>query len=130
LNINNILNKFNNNFKGSYGFDKLSKYLVIIGLVFSFSRYTSFLGLALIIYGIWRSFSKNKHKRYHELEILENFTYKFSQNLYKYKVSILQYRNYKIFKCPNCSQKLRVPRKQGHVTITCKKCGNTFKGKS
>lgn len=130
LNINNLLSKFKNNFKDSYGIDKLSRYLLIAGLVLSLSRYTTFLGLALVIYGTWRSFSKNKYKRYQELAVFENLILRFKQKFYSHKASAEQYKNYKIFKCPNCSQKLRIPRKQGNVTITCKKCGNKFKGKS
>lgn len=130
MNINNLLNKLHNNLRGSYGLDKLSKYLLAAGLIFSLSRYTSILGLILIIYGIWRSFSKNRYKRYQELAAFEKFIYWISHKFNIRKVSIKQYKNFKIFKCPNCSQKLRIPRKQGNVTITCRRCGNKFRGKS
>lgn len=124
------MNKFNSFFKGSYGWDLLSKYLVILGMVLTFTRYTFGLGLILIVYSIYRSLSKNKNKRYNELRIFENSLFKMKQKLNLYKNKFEQNRNFKILTCPNCSQKLRIPRKKGSVTITCKKCGKKFEGKS
>lgn len=33
---------------------------------------------------------------------------------------------YRIFECPKCSQKLRVPKGIGRIEITCKRCGEKF----
>jgi len=33
-------------------------------------------------------------------------------------------RTYKYVKCPNCRQRLRVPKGKGEISITCSKCGN------
>lgn len=33
---------------------------------------------------------------------------------------------YKYFECPNCSQKIRVPKGHGKIEITCPKCGEKF----
>ncbi|MBC8062803.1 MAG: hypothetical protein H7Y18_19400 [Clostridiaceae bacterium] len=124
------MNKFNSFFKSSYGWDFLSKYLVILGLVLTLTRYTITLGLLLMIVATLRSFSKNKSKRYRELLTFENFLIKLKQKLNLYKNKFQQNKTYKILTCPTCSQKLRVPRKKGHITITCKKCGKKFEGKS
>ena len=32
--------------------------------------------------------------------------------------------------CPDCKTTLRVPRGHGKIKIVCRKCGNTFTGKS
>jgi hypothetical protein len=130
LNFRNYLNKIAYHFRDSHGFDKFSKYLLIVGLILSAGRYTAILGYAIIIYGIWRSISKNKYKRQQELSVFENYLLIIKQKFYRYKSSILGFRKYKTFKCPNCSQKLRIPRRKGNVVITCKKCGTEFKGKS
>lgn len=130
LNTNSFQSKISNMFKDSYGVDKLTKYLYIIGLLFSLSRYTLPLGAVFVIYGTYRAFSKNKYKRYQELAVFDNFILKLKQKFYSNKASIEKRKNYKIFTCPTCSQKLRVPRKKGNITITCKKCNNEFKGKS
>jgi hypothetical protein len=130
LNFKNYINKLSYYFKDSYGLDKLSKFLIIAGFILSSGRLTGILGYTLIIYGAWRSFSKNKYKRQQELSVFENYLSILKQSFYKYKSSILEFPKYKIFKCPNCSQKLRVPRKKGNVVITCKRCSTEFKGKS
>jgi hypothetical protein len=104
--------------------------LLIGGVVLSSGKYTAFVGYGLIAYGLWRSLSKNKHKRSQELYVFDNYFMKLKQKFFKYKASFLEHQEYKIFKCPNCSQKLRVPRKKGKLVITCKKCRNEFKGKS
>lgn len=130
MNIKNYLNKIAYSLRDSYGFDKLSKYLYIAGLVLSVSRYTSTLGLVLVGYGTFRTFSKNKYKRYQELSTFEKYLSIIKQEYYRYKSNLIDYRHYKIFKCPDCSQKLRIPRKQGNVVIKCKKCNAEFKGRS
>ncbi len=35
-------------------------------------------------------------------------------------------RYYKYFNCPNCNQKVRVPKGKGKIEITCPKCRTTF----
>ena len=126
------VNKFNSFFKDSYGWDFLSKYIGILGLLLVLTRNTIGLsvGLLLIICSVWRSLSKNKSKRYEELHIFEDFLFKMKRKLNSYKNKFQQNKSFKILTCPNCSQKLRVPRKKGNITITCKKCGKKFEGKS
>jgi hypothetical protein len=130
LNFRNLLNKISYYFRDSYGLDKLSKYLLFAGIILSAGRYTIIFSYALLIYGSWRAISKNKYKRHQELAVFENFLLLLNQKFYRFKASLKGFRQYKIFKCPSCSQKLRIPRKKGKITITCKKCGTEFKGKS
>lgn len=125
-----MINRNTNNFKNTYGWDKLSSFILILGLIFLCNRFTLAGGIVLIIYSIWRSFSKNKYKRSLELQAFNNFMFSISQKFYRLNVRIRELSQYKIFKCPKCSQKLRVPRKKGNITITCKKCGYEFKGRS
>ncbi|MDF2882877.1 MAG: hypothetical protein K0R54_3434 [Clostridiaceae bacterium] len=124
------MNRFSHYFNESYGWDKLSKYLLIIGLFLFFSRSTMITGMVLVIYSTFRSISKNKYKRYQELRAFENLLLIVKREIYGLKIKFGDFRKYKIFKCPSCAQKLRVPRKKGKLTITCKKCGAEFKGKS
>lgn len=130
MNFRNYFNKIAYYFKDSYGFDTFSKYLFIAGLLLTVSRYTTIFGYALFIYGIWRCISKNKSKRYKELAVFEKYLLVLRQRFYRYKAFVMGFHQYKVFKCPNCSQKLRVPRKKGNVVITCKKCFKEFKGRS
>ena len=39
-------------------------------------------------------------------------------------------RQYKYFLCPQCAQRLRVPRGKGKIRVTCTHCGNVFEMKS
>lgn len=130
MNFRNYLYKIAYYLRDSYGFDNFSKYLLILGFILSISRYTIIVGYAIVIYGTWRVFSKNKYKRQRELVVFENCLFTIKQRFYRCKSSILGFRQYKIFKCPECSQKLRVPRKKGKLVVTCKKCGTEFKGRS
>ncbi|SMC25123.1 hypothetical protein SAMN02745134_02370 [Clostridium acidisoli DSM 12555] len=124
------MNKYNKIFKDSYGIDRLSKYLLAIGVVFLISRITLFPGIVLIIYAAWRAISKNKYKRYQELQAFDHVFEIIRQKFYRIKYKFNEYRQYKVFKCPECSQKLRVPRKKGKITITCKNCNKKFKGRT
>ncbi len=40
------------------------------------------------------------------------------------------YRNYRYLVCPQCHQKLRVPRGKGKIKVTCTTCKNQFIAKS
>lgn len=130
MNFRNYLYKIAYYLRNSYGFDKLSKYLLIAGCVLTITKYTAIAGYVIIAYGVWRILSKNRYKRQRELFVFENCVLTVKQKFYRYEASMSDFRKYKIFKCPKCSQKLRVPRKKGKVVISCKKCCTEFKGKS
>jgi len=111
-------------------FDALSKYLIIVGAVFLLNKHFRIFGIALIGYAVWRGFSKNRFKRNRELIAFENSIFTLRQRFSKFKITANRSLKYKVFECPNCSQKLRVPRKKGNITITCSRCQTKFKVKS
>ena len=39
-------------------------------------------------------------------------------------------KNYRFYKCPQCKQKVRVPKGRGKICITCPKCRTEFVKKS
>ncbi|OPJ57315.1 hypothetical protein [Clostridium oryzae] len=130
MNLRGYINKLAYYFKDSYGFDMLSRVLFITGAILSISHVTAIPGLGLMVYSIWRATSKNRYKRYNELASFQRFTGAIKSKYSRTILSITEAPRYKIFKCPTCGQKLRVPRRQGKIIIQCKKCGNEFKGKS
>ena len=79
---------------------------------------------------IFRIFSKNIFKRKQEnhkyLKMENSVTDWSKQKLNRVKDS----KTHKYFTCPDCKQKLRVPRGQGKISVTCPKCKKSFKGKS
>lgn len=132
--------------KGIYGIDLLSLLLLLIASLLNFSKYTMFIGTALTLISIFRIFSKNIYKRQSENNTLISFLNKplskfglripynsqpidftsFSYAFQIIKKTITEKKNYKITKCPNCGQKLRLPRKKGKIVVTCKRCLHKF----
>lgn len=123
---------------GRYGGDQLSRALLVLSFILLIL--TNFLPrnlsiLVIIAYipvviCLLRIFSKNIYKRQQE-----NYKYIIIKNRaldwVKHRSNkIKDMRTHKYFVCKNCKQKLRVPRGQGKISITCPKCKNTFKAKS
>lgn len=121
---------------GRYGTDQLSKVLLWISLaclaVSMFTRLNVFyiLGLVLLIYTYYRMFSRNVAKRYAENQKYLNWRYGFAVRRNKRKVHWEQRKIYRFYKCPQCRQKVRVPKGKGKVAITCPKCRMEFVRKS
>jgi ribosomal protein L37AE/L43A len=69
-------------------------------------------------------FSKNIDKRRKENLVLLKLVNNTKTWYYRINARRQQAKQYKIFKCPQCGQKLRVPRGKGKVSIKCSKCGN------
>ena len=132
--------------QGIYGIDLLSLILLLFASLFNISKYTSFIGFALVIVSLLRIFSKNISKRRSENNTLVNFLNKplsklnlripyniqpidFTSFSYSYKIlknRLKEKKNFKITKCPNCGQKLRLPRRKGNIVVTCKRCLHKF----
>ncbi|MCI5740219.1 MAG: hypothetical protein MR302_01655 [Lachnospiraceae bacterium] len=121
---------------GRYGTDQLSKLILWISLaclaVSMFTRLNVFyiLGLVLLIYTYYRMFSRNVAKRYAENQKYLNWRYGFAVRRNKRKVHWEQRKIYRFYKCPQCRQKVRVPKGKGKVAITCPKCRMEFVRKS
>ncbi|CZR75340.1 Zn-finger containing protein [Clostridium saccharolyticum WM1] [Clostridioides difficile] len=126
--------------QGRYGVDAFSKFLLVIGLIVVFLSYVFrgrvvgticyALGWILIIYCYFRMFSRNVTKRYTENQTFLTRTYKIRSFFYKQKSMWRQRKTHHIYKCPTCSQKIRVPRGNGKIEIRCPKCSTTFIKKS
>lgn len=117
---------------GRYGPDQLNMALlitaVIIGLIGGLTNLpvVSFLGDIILIYTLFRLFSRNIPARRRENDRFLRF-WSPIKNKFKNKViQIKSMRHYKFFKCPGCKKTLRVPRNKGKIQITCPKCGERF----
>ena len=119
---------------GRYGNDQLNQFIVaIISMVLEIiTRQSLFytLTLVLLILAYVRVFSRNINKRYEEnmkfLQKKDAILNKFR----KQKYYAAQRRNFHIYTCPQCKQKIRIPKGKGKISITCPKCRTSFIKKS
>ena len=121
---------------GRYGVDELGRFLsilvTILLLVSIFWRNLILILIAFVLL-IWmyaRVFSKNYVARRREnswyLKMMKPFRRMFS-GIY---LRVRDGKNYRYFTCPNCHQRLRVPKGKGKITIKCPKCSTRFDAKS
>lgn len=121
-----VIKMFRKMFIGRNGPDQLSFALTIMAFILSLIpwSYMFFISLALVVVAFLRMFSKNIEKRRKENLVLLNMVNKIKLWYYRIKVKQEQRKLYKVFKCPSCFQKLRVPRGKGKISIKCSKCGH------
>lgn len=118
---------------GRYGVDKLSKHLVYGAVIASIVSIFLPIGilyplsLVMIIWGYFRIFSRNHAKRYQEGMAYERFLAKIKKGPNQLKYEMQQRKGYRIFKCPNCKQRMRIPKGRGNVEIRCRKCSTVFR---
>lgn len=128
--------KFRQFMIGRYGTDSLNQCLSIAALAFAvLSLVTAvnlFYILALVLWGfsIFRSFSRNISKRTSENYAFYNTKAAISNTIAQKKREYTTRKQYHYYRCPQCSQKLRVPRGRGKIEICCPKCGKQFIKKS
>lgn len=125
---------------GRYGVDDLGRLLsgMVLGCLvismFSFMlpalTFFYWIGLALMIYSFFRMLSKNTAKRYAENQKFLNWRYRAAVKRNQEKTHFEQRKIYRFYKCPQCSQKVRVPKGKGKICITCPKCRTEFIKKS
>ncbi len=134
--MNNLKDKFRRFMVGRYGTDELNGFLLTIILVmvvcnlFIRSSFLVWIELLCLILSYLRMFSKNTGRRFQENQKFLTFLFRVREGLKNIKPRVEEARKYKIFKCPRCGQKLRIPRGHGKISIHCRKCGCDFEGKS
>lgn len=135
-------------FQGRYGPDKLTLALFWAGIgcsilgwalagvpyVYSVLR---ILALACYVYGVFRMLSRNFAARQRELAAYFRMESKIKAFWHKLRYGSrnvvnlnAERKKYKYLICPQCRQKLRVPKGKGNLRVTCAKCGCKFNAKS
>lgn len=109
---------------GRYGTDKLNMYILGAGVIACLltmflpfvvvKLFLTVLSYALMIWALFRTFSRNTYKRYQENRKFLLF------------LERLKDREHKHFTCPKCRQFVRVPRGKGKIAIKCPKCSEKF----
>ncbi len=132
----NLRYRFTRFMQGRYGVDNLSRFLaialVVIAILSTFVRipFSGFITFALLIVVYFRMFSKNISKRYAENQKYLQLTGRFTDFFKNFKSNLSQRKDYHIYKCPRCNQKIRIPRGKGHIMVRCPRCGFEFHKKS
>ena len=139
---------------GRYGSDQFSRFMLLLAFIFVILSYL-FRGVWFLSLFVWvllilvylRMFSRNIQARYNEntrylmaKEKVVGFfkgrrsasanggsSYTGSQNSHG---SYRSDEEHRIFRCPKCEQRVRVPRGKGRIEITCPKCGHHFTKRS
>lgn len=116
---------------GRYGVDQLTWVLLALSLLLSLcgsifrSNVLGILCWAVLVVCYLRIFSRNIYARQQENQKLLQFWWKLKNGRSECP-SREQRKNFRVFSCPTCKQKLRVPRGKGKISISCPKCGRSF----
>lgn len=119
-----------------YGTDELNNLLIGIAfvlIVINIFVRASWLGLiatAILVYTLWRGLSTQVDDRRNENEVFLDHAGRFRPWLRDPRAAFKEARTYKHVMCPDCGQKVRVPRHKGKLRVTCPKCHTKFEVKS
>lgn len=121
---------------GRYGVDQFTKFLMwlslgcIVASTFLRTGWLDLIALLLMGYMYFRIFSRNIQKRYQENNKYLQIRNKFFGRFKNIKRDMVIRKTHHIYRCPNCSQKIKIPKGKGKVAIRCPKCYTEFVKKS
>ena len=118
-----------------YGADQLSQFLTWAALVLLLlgaflTPILTIIGYACFIWAIVRMLSKNPAARRKENQWYLNKSWKIKTAVKQFIARVKNSKEYKYFRCPKCHSYLKLKRGAGEGTVTCGKCGNTFRKKA
>lgn len=122
--------------QGRYGQDDFSRFLlgaVLAGIVFNVffqNRGLSLLIWGLLFYSYFRVFSKNHAARYAENQHYLNTTARLRGWLNQQKRLSGERKYHHIYTCPQCRQKIRIPKGKGKIMVRCPRCQHEFQKRS
>lgn len=107
----------------------LALILYIVALV-SRVVFINFVSLALLVYAWLRMTSRSVEARRRENYLFLSKIGPLGPWLRNPVAAFQEARAYKHFKCPECGQRMRVPRRRGRLRVRCPKCQHRFEMKS
>ena len=121
---------------GRNGPDSLARTFLWAGIILTFiEAFTgvgifSLLGLACLLYSLFRCFSRNIPARARENAAFLSKTSGIRTAWRRFNARWDERKTKKFIKCPQCRQSLSVPKGKGKLRVTCPKCHNKFDVKS
>jgi DNA-directed RNA polymerase subunit RPC12/RpoP len=128
--------KFARFMQGRYGVDQLGQFLNILLLVLILvnfiarSRILDLVIILLFIFGYSRMFSRNYSRCTKQNQWFLTHTQGIRKFFGKQKAYQDIRKDYHIYKCKQCGQKIKIPKGKGKIIVTCPKCGKKFQKKS
>lgn len=117
---------------GRYGADELSKAALVLSMVsiilswFVLRTPLIVLAAALLGFCYFRMFSRNLPARRKENLKYLKMTNPARQWFLKQGRHLKMRKTHHIYSCPECGQKIRVPKGKGKICVTCPKCKKEF----
>ena len=130
--IRNALQRF---MYGRYGNDQLNGFLLgaylVLYLAYIITGFDALYWVATVamVACIFRMLSRNYSRRREENAKFMKRARPIIQ-WFRLRRTIRKDKDHTYFKCPSCSQQLRVPKGKGKITVTCRSCGAVFQEKS
>lgn len=122
--------------RGRNGNDELSTCVLILALllviinIFTRSFILSVVALALMAYAWWRMASRDLESRENENGVFCEFIGPVGPWLRNPVRAAKEVRAYKHLKCPECGQRVRVPRGKGKIRVRCPQCQQKFEART
>lgn len=130
--------KFKNFMAGRNGIDKLTYGLLVLYCIIAAIKIfcrgylplwiaVSVLQVLLIVFAVYRIFSKNLQKRYKENFEFEQFISAWKPYAEHLKFRVMFIKTHRFRTCKHCGEFLRLKKGRGKRNITCPKCGANLK---
>lgn len=134
--MNGLREKMSRMMIGRYGIDELGRFTLYVSLgVMILSMLVRFqiiylLSFLMLVVCYVRMFSRNITRRSQENQKFLQLRYKMIAKFAGWKQNMQVRKTHHIYKCPSCTQKVRVPKGKGRIEIRCPKCSTKFVKKS
>lgn len=122
--------------RGRYGYDELGRVTMwsslILFVIYALTgvRLLALIAIILLALTDFRLLSRNIARRSEENRVFLKNTAFITRRSARFRQNVKNRRHYHIYRCPNCKQKIRIPKGKGRIEITCPRCHIEFIKKS